>query len=109
MNNPSAEHNLFDCIPDKLPQELVERLLETGSFRIERIVSKGHASADGFWFDQDQSEWVLLIQGAARIGFEDRTVELRPGVYLNIPAHCRHRVEWTTPNATTIWLAIFYG
>ena len=109
LSEPTTNINLFDAIPAALPQELVQTLLQTVDLRIERIVSHGHVSRDGFWYDQDHSEWVLLCRGSARIQFEDRTVELKPGDYLNIPAHCRHRVDWTTPNATTIWLAIFYG
>ena len=101
--------NLFDAIPTELPQELVQTLFQSADLRIERIVSHGHVSPDDFWYDQDESEWVLLCRGSARIQFEDRTVELKPGDFLNIPAHSRHRVEWTTPSESTIWLAIFYG
>ena len=100
--------SLFDAIPAELPQELVQTLLQSADLRIERIVSRGRVSHDDFWYDQDENEWVLLWRGSARIQFEDRTVELKPGDFLNIPAHSRHRVEWTTPNEPTIWLAIFY-
>jgi hypothetical protein len=58
--------NIFANIPGNLPQELFEMLKTTASFRIERIVSQGHASAEGFWYDQEQHEWILLIRGAAR-------------------------------------------
>jgi len=75
---------------------------------VERIVSHGHCSPDGFWYDQGQYECVLVIQGAARIEFEDRVLELRPGDFINIPAHHRHRVAWTTPDEPTIWLAVHY-
>ena len=75
--------------------------------RIERIVSRGHASPDGFWYDQESSEWVLLVAGAARLRFEgEEPLHLKPGDYVHIPAHRRHRVEWTDPDAATIWLAI---
>lgn len=100
--------NLFTGIPSDLPQELVQTLLTAPGLRIERIVSQGHTSPPGFWYDQDESEWVLLVKGAARLQFEDRTVDLRPGDYLNIPAHKRHRVDWTTTGEPTIWLAVFY-
>jgi cupin 2 domain-containing protein len=85
-------------------------LLATDILRIERIVSRGHVSPDGFWYDQDTQEWVLLIQGAARLRFEgkDQLIELTPGAYLHIPAHQRHRVEWTEPAAATIWLAVHF-
>ncbi|HVX62698.1 MAG TPA: cupin domain-containing protein [Pirellulales bacterium] len=101
--------NLFADLPGRLPEELFTTLLASDSLRIERIVSFGHASPEGFWFDQQQHEWVVLLQGAARLRLEDGEVELAPGSFLNIPAHRRHRVEWTTPDEPTVWLAIYYG
>ena len=102
--------DLLSAIPAELPQELVEELLHRGWLRIERIVSCGHSSPEGFWYDQDEHEWVLLVSGAARLRFEEggRQVALRPGQYLDIPAHLRHRVEWTAPEQHTVWLAVFY-
>jgi cupin 2 domain-containing protein len=102
--------NLFDHIPNNLPEELVEVLLDAPTIRIERIVSGGHASPEGFWYDQEQDEWVLLLRGAARLRFEgdEEPVEMRPGDFVNIPAHRRHRVEWTTPDEPTVWLAAHY-
>lgn len=100
--------NLLDGIPASLPEELFTTLLEAGPVRIERIVSRGHASADGFWYDQQQTEWVLVLQGAGRLQFEGQPqpVEMQPGDWITIPARCRHRVEWTDPDAATIWLAV---
>ena len=100
--------NLFTDIPAHLPEELFTTLLEAPNIRIERIVSHGHVSPDGFWFDQDQHEWVMVLKGAARLQFENETIELKPGDFINIPAHRKHRVEWTTPDEPTIWLAVFY-
>ena len=100
--------NLFADLPAHLPEELIQTLLSTPQVRIERIVSQGHVSPPGFWYDQDEHEWVLLIQGAARLRFDDEVVELKPGDFLNIPAHRKHRVEWTSPDELTIWLAIYY-
>lgn len=100
--------NLFADLPDRLPDELFTTLLEAGSLRIERIVSFGQASPPGYWFDQHQHEWVVLLKGAARLRFEDEELDLRPGSFVNIPAHRRHRVEWTSPDEPTIWLAIHY-
>ena len=102
--------NVFHHIPDELPEELFE-ILQTGNgMRIERIVSRGHASPEGFWYDQEDHEWVLLLKGGATLMFEGREhpVALGPGDYLNIPAHTRHRVEWTDPQQETVWLAVFY-
>jgi len=101
--------NLFGEISARHPDELVEVLLASVTVRIERIVSRGHASPPGFWYDQPQREWVLLVAGAARLCFEDGEIELRPGDYVDIPAHRRHRVEWTSPNEPTIWLAVHFG
>jgi cupin 2 domain-containing protein len=102
--------NLFAEIPAGLPDELIEVLCAGANVRIERIVSHGHASPEGFWYDQDESEWVVLLRGAARLRFEaGDTIEMRPGDFVNLPAHRRHRVEWTTPTEPTIWLAVHYA
>jgi len=102
--------NLFSDIPDTLPDELLEILLDAGSVRIERIVSHGHSSPEGFWNDQERHEWVVALKGAARLRFEggDKLIEMRPGDFVNIPAHRRHRVEWTTLDEPTVWLAVHY-
>jgi cupin 2 domain-containing protein len=100
--------NLFAGIPNQLSTELFTTLLSAGHVRIERIVSRGHASLPDFWYDQDENEFVLLVTGAARLQFEDRVIEMKPGDCINIPAHQRHRVEWTTQDEQTIWLAVFY-
>jgi cupin 2 domain-containing protein len=101
--------NLFANLPSNLPDELFTTLLEANNVRIERIVSHGYSSPEGFWYDQDEHEWVVVLQGAARLSIEGETKELKPGDYMNIPAHQKHRVEWTTPNEPTVWLAVFYG
>jgi cupin 2 domain-containing protein len=103
--------NLFSDLARGLPDEAVETLAEAAEVRIERIVSHGHASPPDFWYDQDQNEWVLVLKGAARLRFEGEAeaVEMKPGDFLDIPAHKRHRVEWTAPNEPTLWLAVHYG
>jgi cupin 2 domain-containing protein len=102
--------NFFAGVPTELPEELFETLLEAGNVRIERIVSRGHCSPPGFWYDQPRSEWVLVVAGAARLVIEGREpLELRAGSYVNIPAHTRHRVVWTDPQQPTIWLAVHYS
>jgi cupin 2 domain-containing protein len=100
--------NLLSLIPTSIPEELTETLLKATSVRIERIISQGHASLPDFWYDQDENEWVLLVRGAGRLRFEDETIEMRPGDWLNVPAHRKHQVEWTSPDEKTIWLAVFY-
>jgi cupin 2 domain-containing protein len=103
--------NLLNDLSGSLSEESFETLVEGGNVRIERIVSRGQASPPGFWYDQDRHEWVLLIQGAARLEFEGipGPVTLEPGSYVDIPAGLRHRVAWTAPDQTTIWLAVWYG
>lgn len=101
-------NNLFAILPSRMPDELTTILIETVNVRIERIVSQGHVSPPGFWYDQNEAEWVVVLKGAARLQFEDRTVEMWPGDLVKIPAHQKHRVEWTTPDEPTVWLAVFY-
>ena len=106
-------NNLFADIPLALPEELSDVLHRTDGVRIERIISLGQTSPPDFWYDQPEHEWVLLIQGAARLLIENlgqpQTVELRPGDYRFLPAHQRHRVEWTAQDEATIWLAVFFS
>jgi cupin 2 domain-containing protein len=101
--------NLLADLPRHLPDELFTRLPDMASVRIERIVSHGHASPPDFWYEQEQHEWVVVLKGAARLRFEDGVVEMKPGDFVNIPARRKHRVEWTTPDEPTIWLAVHYG
>jgi cupin 2 domain-containing protein len=101
--------SLLAEIPEDLPEELIQTLLRTPSFRIDRIVSLGQTSPEGFWYDQETHEWVLILSGAARLLLEgDEPLDLRPGDFVNIPAHRRHRVEWTDPAQPTIWLAVHH-
>ncbi len=102
--------NLFAGIPATLPEELFEDLLVSDRFRIERIISRGHRSPDDFWYDQKENEWVLLVAGSAALAFDGREspVVLAPGDHFNIPAGVKHRVEWTDPEETTVWLAVYY-
>lgn len=107
MNPP---HNLLRDLPDPASGEVAETLLAGFGVRIERIVSLGQASPPGFWYDQDEAEWVVLLAGAARLHFADEPAArlLAPGDWLAIAPHRRHRVEWTDPAQPTIWLAVFH-
>ncbi len=102
--------NLFADLPADLSEELVDILAETQDMRIERVVSTGHASPEGFWYDQDQAEWVVVLKGEAGLWFEGeaKPQHLKPGDYLLIPAHAKHRVQWTSPAEPTVWLAVFF-
>lgn len=101
--------NLFADVPVNLPEELVETLVRSPVCRIERIVSHGHVSPEAFWYDQAENEWVTLLQGAATLRLENEIVEMKPGDAINIPARMRHRVDWTTPDEPTVWLAVYYS
>lgn len=102
--------NLFADLPPRLADEDVTVLLAAPGFRIERIVSRGQVSAADFWYDQPQAEWVIVLAGAASLAFEGDGVvrNLHAGDYVHIPAHRRHRVEWTDPAQATVWLAVHY-
>lgn len=100
--------NLFNGVPETLPEELFDTLLERPDCRIERIVSRGQSTPAGQWYDQGWDEWVLLLQGRAALQREEQEglLELGPGDYLFLPAHCRHRVAWTADDEDTVWLAL---
>ncbi len=99
--------NIFE-IPQQLPaEEFAEPLHEGGGVLIERIVSCGHTSPPGFWYDQDRDEWVVLLKGRAEISFADgRRVALAAGDALFLAAHEKHRVEFTSSAPPCIWLAV---
>jgi cupin 2 domain-containing protein len=103
--------NLLRPLPDASVGECVDALMTRQGLRLERIVSLGQASPPGFWYDQAEGEWVLLLAGAARLRFADETETrvLGPGDWLDIAPHRRHRVDWTDPTTPTVWLAIFYN
>jgi cupin 2 domain-containing protein len=102
--------NLFNDVPADSPDEQFTELLAAPHLRIERIVSTGQASPPGFWYDQDWAEWILVLAGSAALLIEGETAPrvLVPGDYLHIPAHTRHRVEWTGGREPTVWLAVHH-
>ncbi len=98
------------ALPDELFTTLTASGSPSGTVRIERILSTGQASPEGFWYDQGWDEFVLVVQGAARLQLEgDDERRLGPGDWMTIPAHRRHRVAWTDPDAPTVWLAVHIG
>ena len=100
--------NLFEKIPSDLSgEEFVDVLSSGDGFRVERIVSRGHSSEAGFWYDQPEAEWVILVSGSAVLRFESEqeAVEMSPGDWIEIPAHCRHRVD-STADENSVWLAV---
>lgn len=102
--------NIYSNIPEELPSELSEEIIHNSSFKLERIISRGHATPKGQWYDQTEHEWVILLKGSAGIRVEGEAgiVVLTPGDYMHLPAHLKHRVEWTDPETETLWLALHY-
>ena len=105
---PLRRGNLFAALPRRQAEEQIDLLVEGAGVRIERIVSTGQASPRGFWYDQPDDEFVVLLTGAARLRFEegDVTADMKPGDWVEIPAHMRHRVEATHAESATVWLAV---
>lgn len=102
--------NIFADLPAALADEQFTTLLSAPNLRIERIVSTGQASPPGHWYDQDEHEWVLVLAGSASLLFEGEAAPrvMRAGDHATIPAHVRHRVEWTDPTQPTVWLAVHH-
>lgn len=107
---PTQTHNLFGDIPSTVQEELIQILAESGNVRIERIVSDGHTTPQGEWYDQKWDEWVLLVSGGATLLFDGNAAPttLKPGDHVLIPAHCRHRVEQTDTDKKTVWVAVHF-
>jgi len=107
--NPSSD-NPHPVEAGPLEDEEIRTIIETEKFKIEKIISRGHTTPAGSWYDQEKNEWVIVLRGSARLRFADdeAVLEMTPGSHVTIPAHRRHRVEWTDPDQETIWLAVFY-
>ena len=100
--------NILENIPADIPEEIFETIVQAEHIKIERILSKGHSTPPKSWYNQDFDEWVLVLQGAASIEFDNlkSPKSLNKGDFLWIPAHQKHRVVWTPADTVTIWLAI---
>lgn len=107
---PIESGNIFDSMPTDLEHETFLKILNQKNIRIERIVSNGQSSPAQGWYDQEDNEWVIVLEGKAVIIFEknEKTISLDKGDYMNIPSHTKHKVAWTDPAKKTIWLAIHY-
>lgn len=100
--------NIKEQIITSDKEEVFEEIFRQGNFRIEKIFSNGQASAEGFWYDQQEDEWVMLLEGSAAIEYENQhIIEMHGGDYLFIPARTKHRVKWTSNEPGCIWLAVF--
>lgn len=101
--------NIFAALPEALENEVFEDIVNSENIRIERIISHGQSSPETGWYDQDQNEWVIVLAGSGTLQFEhEEEVQLKPGDYLLIPAHQRHRVVRTAIDEPTVWLAVFF-
>lgn len=101
--------NILGAIPSDLSAEVFEDIIKSPNIRIERIISKGQSTPADSWYDQEEHEWVMVLEGKAILEFENNhSLTLNKGDYINIPAHCKHKVSWTDPDQITLWLAIFY-
>ncbi|WP_250517298.1 cupin domain-containing protein [Caballeronia sp. INDeC2] len=102
--------NLFGFEAKHGIKERIDMLVTGQRVNVERIVSMGHASPEGFWYDDSRAEWVVLLTGAAVLEFEENSTrhDMRPGDYVLIEPHCRHRVAWTHAGEQTVWLAIYF-
>jgi len=110
MSIEDEKKNILADVPAMVPEEIFETIVETKSFRLERIISDGQLTAEDEWYDEEENEWVILLKGGAGLLFESdaEPVALAPGDYVNISAHRKHRVAWTNADEKTIWLAIHY-
>ncbi|SDC99025.1 cupin 2 domain-containing protein [Cupriavidus sp. YR651] len=108
----TSHGNLLHDVPSGAPDEVFTALLQrqaAGEVTIERIVSNGQSSPPGFWYDNPQDEWVLVVAGSGAVETDTGAMhKLVPGDWLHLPAHCRHRVAWTDPAQPTVWLAVHF-
>lgn len=99
--------NIYQLSQEPLKKEIFE-VLASGDVKIERIISTGQTTPIGQWYDQDTDEWVILLQGEAKLLFEDLAeIELKKGNYMLIKAHERHKVTYTSTEPPCIWLAVY--
>ena len=105
-----VKKNLLENLHVNLQEEIFEDLLKNDKFTIERIVSHGQSSPEGYWYDQEENEFVVLLSGEAHLIFEgeDIPIELAKGDALLIPSRKKHRVDWTSPDEDTVWLTVHY-
>lgn len=102
--------NIYECLPGDVELEQFEKIHQSSGIKIERIVSKGQATPEGEWYDQNWDEWVVLLKGEAGLFIEGEECprKLKPGDYVFLPAGLRHRVEWTSVDEPCVWLAIHF-
>jgi len=102
------KYNIFEQIIVDKNEERFFEIFKNETIKIEKIVSNGQISPENFWYEQEKSEFVLLLEGFAILEFENRIVELKKGDCLNIEAYEKHRVKFTSLDEPTVWFAVFY-
>lgn len=100
--------SLYENIALDFEVEKFTEIFKNSVIKIEKIVSNGQKSPKNFWYEQEESEFVLPLKGSATLEFEDKCIFLDEGDAVNIPAFKRHRVKETSKKEPTIWLAVFY-
>lgn len=108
-HSPVSKGSLLDNIPPPgFPDEVFENIIENNHVRIERIVSRGQVSPPGFWYDQNEEEWVMILEGEALLEFQNPSEQIRllPSQWVMIPAERKHRISYTSDPA--IWLAVWF-
>jgi len=102
------KYNIFEEIVVDKNEEKFFEIFKNNKIKVEKIVSNGQKSPENFWYEQEESEYILLLEGFAILEFENREVELKKGDCLNIEAMQKHRVKFTSQDELTIWFAVFY-
>ena len=102
------KYNIFEQIVVDKNEEKFFVIFKNETIKVEKIVSNGQTSPENFWYEQEQSEYILLLEGFAILEFEDYELELKKGDCLNIEAMKKHRVKFTSLDEPTIWFAVFY-
>lgn len=99
--------SIYSHISEAGEEEKFDLLMKLPNCRIDRIVSCGHSSPQGFWYDQENDEFILLMQGEVVLEFEDRMITMKAGDYMHIPKNCKHRLEKSSIDPVCIWLCVF--
>lgn len=102
------KYNIFEKIIVDKTEEIFFEIFKNETIKVEKIVSNGQKSVENFWYEQEKSEFILLLEGFAILEFEDFEIELKKGDCINIKAKQKHRVKFTSLNEPTIWFAVFY-
>lgn len=86
----------------------IESIAETVDVRVERVTSRGQASASGVYCPQSDNEWLIMVKGQTTLEIGTDTVNLIAGDYVFIPSNTRNRVQSTSPNEDTVWVAVYF-